>query len=187
MQTSSGRKGRYDVRRLHRRSFTISRGSQWRRFSIYYQFSGGFGRAISMHHYAFPCLNYRRFSFPVGLALPPFYLPLSSITRGDRKIFIFVDLRVFSTLSETKTLRDSSCLDVTINWKILNCVVIFKTSFLWNNFKNFKDRNDFYYYLFNNLSFAKRPIKIYISYFARERKNFHYCMLFQKLLFMLEI
>lgn len=134
-----------------------------------------------------PCLNYRRFSFPVGLALPPFYLPLSSITRGDRKIFIFVDLRVFSTLSETKTLRDSSCLDVTINWKILNCVVIFKTSFLWNNFKNFKNGNDFYYYLFNNLPFAKRPIKIYISYFARERKNFHYCMLFQKLLFMLEI
>lgn len=134
LQTSGGRRGRYDVQRLHRRSFTISRGSQWRRFSIYYQFSEGFGRAIWMHP---PALIICRFSFPVGLALPPFYLPLSSITRGDRKIFIFVDLRAFSTLSETKTLRDASCLDVTINWKILNYMMIFdKTSFLWNNFKN---------------------------------------------------
>lgn len=96
-----------------------------------------FPRDLAAPFECIPALIICRFSFPVGLALPPFYLPLSSITRGDRKIFIFVDLRAFSTLSETKMLRDASCLDVTINWKILNYMMIFdKTSFLWNNFKN---------------------------------------------------
>lgn len=48
----------------------------------------------------------------------------------------------------------------------------------------FFDGNDFCYYVFNNLPFEKRPIKIYISYFVKKRENF--ALLFQKL-FMLEI